>query len=216
MKDVVYILDDNPSVRDALKWLVESVGLIAIGFDSVRNFLDTPKDAESGCIILDLRMPCMSGLEVLELLRRDGVALPCIILSAHGDVDSAVRAMKAGAFDFIQKPYSDQSLIEVIQRAVNESAGQSEERLLRTDLQERLGRLTHRERDVLVLLMEGRSTKEIARTLELSPRTVDNHRGQILTKMNARSAVEIVRNLLVAEIDPRDLSRIDREPPATS
>ena len=216
MKDVIYILDDNPSVRDALKWLVESVGLTAIGFDSVPDFLEAPKDAETGCIILDLRMPCMSGLEVLELLRRDGVQLPCIILSAHGDVDSAVRAMKAGAFDFIQKPYSDQSLVEVIQRAVNESAGQSEERLLRTELLERLGRLTQRERDVLVRLIEGRSSKEIAQALRLSPRTVDNHRGHILTKMDARSAVEIVRNLLIAEIDPREIWKPDREPPTQS
>lgn len=198
--DVVYILDDSEDVLDALKWLVESVGLTCVAYSDPQAFLEAEKNATSGCIVLDLRMPGMSGLDMLAELNRRKVAYPVIMLSAHGDVDSAVRAMKAGAYDFVQKPYSDQALLDTIQHAIEQSKGDWTFNRRKKRLESVLETLTPRERDVLSGLVAGKTSKVIARDLGLSHRTVDNHRVRLLAKTGAGTGVELVRDVIYLEL----------------
>lgn len=192
----VYIVDDNEAVRDAIRWLVEQVKLPARVFVSAKEFLDAYHPDMAGCLVLDMRMPGMSGLELQEKLAEIGASLPIIIVTGHGDVPVTVRAMKAGAFEFLQKPFSDQVLLDSIAAAMRKHAELVAARRRTMNAQEALLALTAREREVLRLLKDGKSSKHIAADLGISIRTVEGHRANIMTKLNVRTLPQLVNKLL--------------------
>jgi len=204
---VVYIVDDEEVVRDALAWLLRSRRLLSEGFASAEAFgavmaqragpsgLDW-SDAP-GCLLLDVRMPCMSGLALLERLAERGClpVLPVIFLTGHGDVPTAVAAVKRGAFDFVEKPFSNNALVDRVEQALAASAQALGQRRQHRELAQRLAELTERERDVMGLVVEGRPNKLIADALHISVRTVEVHRAHIFEKMGVKSAVELANRL---------------------
>ena len=192
----VYIVDDNEAVRDAIRWLVEQVGLPARVFISAKEFLDAYQPDMTGCLVLDMRMPGMSGLELQERLTEIGASLPIIIVTGHGDVPVTVRAMKAGAFEFLQKPFSDQALLDSIAAAMRKHAEVVSARRRTGETREALSALTVREREVLRLLKEGKSSKHIAADLGISIRTVEGHRANIMSKLKVRTLPQLVNKLL--------------------
>lgn len=204
---IVYLVDDEDVVRDALGWLLRSRRLLSEGFASAEAFeamLDAKTPAAlaewpvaPSCLLLDVRMPGMSGLSLFERLveRRLIAALPVIFLTGHGDVPTAVAAVKRGAFDFVEKPFSDNALVDRIEQALGRSEAAIRARLGREGVQRRLAELTEREREVMRLVVEGRPNKLIADALDISVRTVEVHRARVFEKMDVRSAVELA-NLL--------------------
>jgi FixJ family two-component response regulator len=190
-KPVVYVVDDSRSVRDALGWLFRSVKLPVRTFASAAAFLTAFRDDRPGCLVLDVRMPGMSGLELLEELKARDIALPVVVLTGHADVKMAVRAMKGGAFDFIEKPFVDQELLDIVQRAVQRSYASFGKRPNRREIAERLASLTSREREVLQLVVEGKTNKAISRKLRISVKTIEFHRAHMMRKMQARSVAEL-------------------------
>lgn len=198
---LVHIVDDDAGVRDALSWLLRSRRLLSEGFDSAEAF-DARLQAgfvptQAGCLLLDVRMPGMSGLELFDQLVARGLhqALPVIFLTGHADVPTAVDAVKRGAFDFCEKPFSDNALVDRIEQALLQSARVLQARQHETLLRTRLTELTERERDVMRLVVEGMPNKLIADQLEISVRTVEVHRARVFDKMEVKSAVELA-NLL--------------------
>ena len=204
---IVYLVDDEDVVRDALGWLLRSRRLLSEGFPSAEAFeamlagkspqalADWP--GAPSCLLLDVRMPGMSGLSLFERLieRRVIEALPVIFLTGHGDVPTAVAAVKRGAFDFVEKPFSDNALVDRIEQALARSGDAIRARLARESVKKRLAELTDRERDVMRLVIDGRPNKLIADELDISVRTVEVHRARVFEKMSVRSAVELA-NLL--------------------
>jgi RNA polymerase sigma factor (sigma-70 family) len=198
---LVYIVDDEASIRDSLAMLLRSVGLQSSAFADARAFLAAYEARAHCCLIADVRMPGMSGLELQDALRARGSALPVIIITGHGDIAMAVRAMKAGAADFIEKPFHDQTLLDAVHRALERSAASVlTEESDSTVLQSRLATLTPREREVLELVVEGRPNKVVATRLGLSTRTVEVHRAKVMEKMSARSLAELVRAAIVCGV----------------
>lgn len=207
---IVYLVDDEDVVRDALAWLLRSRRLLSEGFSSGEAFeaMLAGKSAAAladwppapSCLLLDVRMPGMSGLSLFERLAERGLlaALPVIFLTGHGDVPTAVSAVKHGAFDFVEKPFSDNALVDRIEQALARSEAAIRARLQRERLQQRLAELTDRERDVMRLVIDGRPNKLIADDLGISVRTVEVHRARVFEKMEVRSAVELA-NLLREE-----------------
>lgn len=195
----VFIVDDDEAVRDSLRWLMKSVGLAAETYPSAQAFLDSYDPQRPGCLVLDIRMPGMSGLDLQELLPERGVELPLIFISGHGDVPMAVRALKSGAFDFIEKPFNDQLLLERVQRAIEADAAQRRERSARADITARMALLTPREREVLDRVVAGASNKGISRDLGVSLKTVEAHRARVMEKLQAGSLTELVRLVLSVE-----------------
>ncbi len=195
---IVYIVDDDAAVRRSLEWLVASVGLQARPLASAREFLDAFDAARPGCLVLDLRMPDMSGLELQEQLAARGLAVPTIMITAYGEVPAAVRAMRAGAVDFVQKPFSDQALLERIQEAVARARQVHHERRDAAALAERLNQLSRREAQVMFGLAEGLANKQIAARLGLSEKTVEVYRSRLLKKLRVRTVAELVRIALRA------------------
>jgi two-component system, LuxR family, response regulator FixJ len=195
----IYLVDDEPDVTRGLSWLLESVNLQAEAHHRADSFLSS-LSGRSGpaCAVLDLRMPGLSGIEVMERLVSRRPDVPIIFLSAHGDVPSAVRAMKLGAFDFLQKPFNPQQFLECINRARQVAVERHAEWLKRRDYDESLARLSGREREVLELMLEGGSSKEIGRRLDISPKTVDVHRANILRKLEVANARELTSRFRVA------------------
>jgi two-component system response regulator DctR len=204
---VVYLVDDEDVVRDALAWLLRSRRLLSEGFASGEAF-EAMLDAQRGgaregwpsapsCLLLDMRMPGMSGLTLFERLAERGLddALPVIFLTGHGDVPTAVSAVKRGAFDFVEKPFSDNALVDRIEEALARSRAAIERRRARDAVADALAELTERERDVMRLVIEGRPNKLIADALNISVRTVEVHRARVFEKMDVKSAVELA-NLL--------------------
>ena len=203
---VVYLVDDEDVVRDALAWLLRSRRLLSEGFASAEAFEAALAAAQSGgspwprapsCLLLDVRMPGTSGLVLFDRLAVLGVlpALPVIFLTGHGDVPTAVAAVKRGAFDFVEKPFSNNALVDRVEQALLVSAQALQQRREQAALQRALAELTERERDVLRLVIEGRPNKLIADALAISVRTVEVHRAHVFEKMNVKSAVELA-NLL--------------------
>ncbi|MBV6415671.1 MAG: Response regulator protein TodT [Steroidobacteraceae bacterium] len=202
-KPVVYIVDDDDGMRRAMALLVTTVGYHPVAFARPGEFLARLDRSQPGCLVLDVRMPEMSGLEVQQQLNRSGSILPVILVSGHADIPMAVQAMKAGAFDFLQKPFRDQDLLDRINAALELDAAnrRSIDRL--ADLRHRAGKLTPREREVMTLVVDGRANKAIAIDLGLSERTVEIHRANVMAKMAATSVAHLVKMhmLLQAERD---------------
>jgi FixJ family two-component response regulator len=189
----VFVIDDDPSMREALEDLITSVGLEARLFASPREFLESKRPDAPGCLVLDVRLPGMSGLTFQQELAKTGSALPVIFLTGHGDIPMSVRAMKAGAIEFLTKPFHDQELLDAIHAAIERDRRDRREEALVGELQERYGALTGREREIMALVANGRANKQIAAELQVSEMTVKVHRGQIMRKMHARSLPELVR-----------------------
>jgi two-component system, LuxR family, response regulator FixJ len=187
----VCIVDDDDAVRDSLAFLFKSVRLRSLAFNSAGALLAALPIAAPACAVVDVRMPGMSGLELLEALQAKRVALPVIIMTGHGDVPMAVRAMKAGALDFLEKPFNDQALIEAVQRALGACAPRPQGEIAR-----HYATLTPREREVMALIVEGRANKVVGAELGMSVRTVEVHRARIMEKMGVRSLAELVRAAL--------------------
>jgi two-component system response regulator FixJ len=197
----IFIVDDDAAIRDSLRLLLESVGFSRIiAHSSSRSFLDRASPQPGDCLLLDVRMPDMDGLELQAEITRRGLLLPIVIMTGHGDVPIAVRAMKAGAADFIEKPFADDVLIESVHRALVLAAAADRDSVERSVVRQRLDTLTAREREVLEGLVGGRPNKVIAHDLGISPRTVEIHRARVMDKMQARSLSALVRMALAAGI----------------
>jgi FixJ family two-component response regulator len=198
-KPTVFIVDDDAAVRDSLGLLLRSMGLPVETFESARAFLDAGRDSRQGCLVLDIRMPGMSGLELqLELVARHSL-LPIIFITGHGDVPMAVEAMQAGAVDFIQKPFRDQDLLDRINQALEKDALGRRMLAERAQIRRRLETLTPREREVLAMIVAGKANKVIAGDLNLSQRTVEIHRARVMEKMGAHSLAHLVRMAMQVE-----------------
>lgn len=191
--NTVFIIDDDEAVRDSLSWLMKSAGLHAETFDSADAFLDGYKEHRPGCLILDIRMPGMNGLELQAELKRRDFRLPIIVISGHADVPMAVRALKAGAFDFIEKPFNDELLLDLVQRALEQYRKQREDMAETDAWRARIASLTPREREVLDLVVEGASNKQISAELGVSLKTVEAHRAKVMDKLQAESLSHLVR-----------------------
>jgi RNA polymerase sigma factor (sigma-70 family) len=196
VKSTVFIVDDDEAVRDSLSWLMQSVGLSTETFPSADAFLQGFGEDRPGCLLLDIRMPGISGLELQSLLRERGFRLPLVVISGHADVPMAVRALKAGAFDFIEKPFNDQLLLDTVQRAIEHDRQQRESHARVDVWRRRLDTLTPREREVLQLVVGGASNKQISSELGVSMKTVEAHRARVMDKLQADSLSELVRMTL--------------------
>lgn len=192
-KPVVYIVDDDDGMRRALTVLMTTVGYEPIAFARPAEFFTKVDPNKPSCLVLDVRMPQMSGLEVQQQLNRAGSLLPVILISGHGDIPMAVQAMKDGAFDFLQKPFRDQDLIDRINAALKQDAENRRNVDRLADLRHRYGTLTPREHEVMALVVDGRANKVIAIDLGLSERTVEIHRANVMEKMGARSVAHLVK-----------------------
>jgi two-component system response regulator FixJ len=192
-KPTIYIVDDDDGMRRALSVLMSTVGYNATTFERPAEFLQKLDPNQPGCLVLDVRMPEMSGLEVQQQLNRSGSMLPVILITGHGDIPMAVQAMKDGAFDFLQKPFRDQDLLDRINGALKQDAENRETVERHADLKRRSESLTPREREVMALVVDGRANKVIAIDLGLSERTVEIHRANVMEKMQARSVAHLVK-----------------------
>jgi two-component system response regulator FixJ len=197
----VYVVDDDEAVRDSLGALLQSAGYRTAVFSGAKKLLEAMDGTWAGCIIADVRMPEMDGLELQQELVRRACPLPVIIVTGHGDIPLAVRAMKAGAADFLEKPFDDTALLESVGRAIAKVAHAADAARLREDAARRVAQLTDRERDVLAQLIAGRQNKMIAFKLAISPRTVEVHRARVMEKMRAHSLSELVRLALAAGVE---------------
>ncbi|MGA3303511.1 MAG: response regulator FixJ [Methylovirgula sp.] len=192
-EELVHVIDDDAAMRDSLAFLLTAAGLMVRTFESAQGFLQDLASVEGGCVITDVRMPGIDGLELLRLIQEMNRGLPVIVMTGHGDVPLAVRAMRLGAADFVEKPFDDEVMIDAVRSALSASvlplyaAGVSDE------MSARLALLSRRERQVLAGLVEGQTNKEIARKFDLSPRTVEVYRAKLMTKMQANNISELVR-----------------------
>jgi len=196
---IVFVVDDDPGVGDAIRLLLRSVGLPARTFLSANDFLAAYEPAQPGCLVLDVRMPGMSGLELQSRLLEMNSPLPIIFVTAHGDVPMAVDAVKAGALDFVQKPFRDQELLDRIQEALEVDARIRAGKEQLAEIRKRLESLTPREREVMDLVVAGKANKRIASALGISQRTVEIHRARVMEKMGVRSVSMLVQLVLKAE-----------------
>jgi len=193
---IVYIVDDDKDLRTSLAWLLESVSVKAQCFAGAEEFLAHYDPRQPACLVLDVRMPQTSGFQLQEILNRRGSTLPTIFVSAHGDIPMSVTAMKNGALDFVEKPYNPQQMIDRIQAALKTAVQAQADQEQREHLQGKLALLTSREREVLMLVVDGKASKVIARELNISVKTVDVHRTKIKEKMGVTSIAMLVREVL--------------------
>jgi two-component system response regulator FixJ len=196
MPSTVFVVDDDDAVRDSLRLLLKSAGITCDAYGSAQEFLSRYDASQPGCLVLDVRMPGMSGLEMQQQLNLRGAMLPVIFITGHGDIPMAVEAMQHGAFDFLQKPFRDQELLDRVQRALTRDT-ETRARLRHTDrIRERLQTLSPREREVLDLVTQGKANKMVAGDLGVSQRTVEIHRAHVMQKMEAASLAELVRMMM--------------------
>ena len=198
---VVCVVDDDPGVRDSLKALLELAEFGVRAFASARAFLEERSKLSCACLIADIRMPDMDGLTLQEELAGAGAGIPVIIITGHGDVTLAVRAMKAGALDFIEKPFDDDSLLASVEQAVAAGREQRDKSAFAKEALARIAALTPREREVLERLVAGKPNKVIAYELDISPRTIEIHRANVMSKTQSRSLSELVRIALAAGVN---------------
>jgi len=201
----VFVVDDDEGVRNSLRFLLKSVGLATRALSSASEFLESYKPSQSGCLVLDVRMPGMSGLELQQQLNLRGATIPVIFITGHGDVPMAVEAMQHGAFDFLQKPFRDQDLIDRIQRALERDTRSRTALAQHAKIRERIASLTPREREVLTLMAQGKPNKVMAAELGVSQRTVEIHRARVMEKSGASSLAQLVR--MVMDLEPEKADR---------
>jgi RNA polymerase sigma factor (sigma-70 family) len=200
-KPTVFVVDDDEEVRGALKLLFESVGLPVICYPSAIDYLDQFDESLPGCLVVDIRMPGMSGLDMQEKLAERPIHPPVIIITGHGDVPMAVRAVQAGAVDFIEKPFRDQILLDSVHRAIEMDAERRGEASRLSEIREHLDQLTPREREVLDLVISGMRNKNISEQLGITLSTVEAHRSRVMEKMRADSLSHLMRMMLTLERD---------------
>ena len=198
--ETVFVVDDDQAMRKSLKWLIESVGMQVESYASADEFIRNYYPGRSGCLLLDVRMPGMSGLDLQEQFIRQNIKIPIIIITGHGDVPMAVRAMKAGAVDFIEKPFNDEFLLDSIRRALALDVQQRTFQAQRAEIAARLAHLTPREHEVMEMVTNGKSNKEIANQLGVSTKTVEAHRARVMEKMEASALAELVRMVMAANV----------------
>lgn len=196
----VHVIDDDEAVRDSLSFLLQAAKLDVRTYGSAAGFLEVATNLRSGCVITDVRMPGLSGIDLLKRLRELKVTLPVIVITGHADVPLAVEAMKIGALDFLEKPFDDEVLLASIRTALKQQEGDSSRQAQRTEVEGRLATLSNRERDVLLGLVAGRANKQIAFDLGISPRTIEIYRANLMTKMQAASLSDLVRMALLSGI----------------
>jgi len=189
----VHVVDDDRSVRQAIETLLNSVGIPAVQHESAEAFLSSRDVGVTECLVLDVRMPGMSGLDLVEAMRARGWDIPVVFITGHGDVPMSVRAMKQGAVDFLQKPFNDQELLDAVRRALEASEVRREERRQSEEIQVRISSLTPRELEVMKLIVEGYSSKEVGRILGAAENTIKIHRSRVMRKMEATSLPDLVR-----------------------
>jgi two-component system response regulator FixJ len=192
----VFVVDDEAVVARSLRWLIESVGLKVETFSSADEFLASYRQQRRGCLILDVRMPAMSGLELQKKLKVLGVTLPIIFITGHGGVQTAVTALQAGAVDFLEKPFDDQRMLDLVQKAIALDAEQRRRAASMADVAARFASLSTRERQVLDQLIDGRTNKEIARALGLSAKTVETYRANVMEKMGVSKVPHLVKLMI--------------------
>ena len=188
-----YVVDDDEAIRALWRWLMESNGIAVHTFASAAAFIETYRRGAPGCLVLDVRLPGMSGPELQDYLRREAIGIPIVFVSAHGDVPTAVNALKGGAVDFIQKPFDYREALAIVQRALERDAQDREQRARQAQFAGRLAALTAREREVMRLVIEGKPNKIIAEQLDISVRTVEFHRAHAMEKMGANSVAALVQ-----------------------
>ncbi len=193
---VVHIIDDDDAVRDSLALLMNSVGIDARQYASANAFLEASPPDTTGCVVLDVRMPGISGLQLFKEMNRRRMSWPVLFITGHGDVPMAVEAMRDGAFDFVQKPFRENELLERVQQAIAQDRADRVQESELASINERLKSLTNRERDVLERIVDGSANKVIAIDLDISQRTVEQHRARVMEKMKARSLAHLIRMVI--------------------
>ncbi|XAL98668.1 response regulator [Phycisphaeraceae bacterium D3-23] len=203
-QQTVYVVDDDAAVRDSLQWLLESVGMSVKSFASANALLAEADESCRGCLVVDLRLPGLSGLDLMDQLNGKGIHLPTIMITGHGDVTAAVRAMKAGAIDFIEKPFNDEILLDRVRAALAMDVEQFASVEYLREIAARAQRLTPREVQVMALVVQGKLNKQIATELGLSHKTIEVHRAHVMEKMQAGSLAELVRMSVALEREKAD------------
>jgi two-component system response regulator FixJ len=199
-KGIVHVIDDDEAMRESLSFLLGAVGIEVQTYESAEAFLKVAPAAKAGCVITDVRMPGLSGIELLRRLRELKLGIPVVVITGHGDVPLAVEAMKIGAADFLEKPFDDEALLASVRSALNQLDQDQKRQSERSDIEIRLASLSNRERDVLQGLVAGHANKQIAYDLGISPRTIEIYRANLMTKMQAGSLSDLVRMALIAGI----------------
>jgi two-component system response regulator FixJ len=205
-KSIVYVIDDDEAVRQALAFQMGSAGIDVRTYESATAFLKIVPMVQTGCIITDVRMPDLSGIDLLRRLRELKVAAPVIVITAHGDIPLAVEAMRMGAVDFLEKPFDDEVLLASVRSALDRGSRDQQRQAERSSIERRLAVLSKRERDVLEGLVAGRANKQIAYDLGISARTIENYRANLMIKMQAATLSDLVRMALIAGIIENDAS----------
>jgi two-component system, LuxR family, response regulator FixJ len=202
--NTVHVIDDDEALRDSLTFLLRTARLDVKSYPSAAAFLEALPEANPSCVITDVRMPGMSGIDLLRRLRERKISVPVIVITGHGDIPLAVEAMRIGATDFLEKPFDDDVLIASVRAALRQKEGEAKRHGERADIEGRLAALSNRERDVLGGLIAGRANKQIAYDLGISPRTVEIYRANLMSKMKASSLSDLVRMALIAGIVGRE------------
>jgi two-component system response regulator FixJ len=204
MSETVYVIDDDEAVRHSISFLLKTSNIDVRTYESAIDFLEIAPQVRSGCVVTDVRMPNVSGIDLLRRLQELHIGLPVIVITGHGDVPLAVEAMKLGATDFIEKPFDDEKLLDSIHAALRKERSESKRQAERVEIEKRLSGLSKRERDVLDGLIAGHANKRIAYDHGISPRTVEIYRANLMAKMQATSLSDLVRMGLIAGILPSD------------
>lgn len=197
---LIYVIDDDDAVRQSLEFLLKTAGISVRGFESAKAFLETLPGLKSGCIVTDVRMPDITGIDLLRKVKESGIDIPVIVITGHGDISLAVEAMKMGAVDFLEKPFDDDQLLAAVRSALDKEADAAKHKAGLADIHDKLAALSNRERQVLEGLVAGSANKTIAFDLGISPRTVEIYRANLMTKMAANSLSDLVRMAMTAGI----------------
>ena len=197
---VIFVIDDDEAVRQSLEFLLKTAGMTARGFESATAFLEILPQVHAGCIITDVRMPDVTGIDLLRRVKELGIDVPVIVITGHGDISLAVEAMKIGAIDFLEKPFDDDALLTAVRSSLHRTADTAQRNAELTEIRDKLAALSNRERQVLEGLVAGKANKVIAFDLGISPRTVEIYRANLMTKMAANSLSDLVRMAMIATI----------------
>ncbi len=197
---IIYVIDDDDAVRQSLEFLLKTAGLKVRAFDSATAFLNALPEIHSGCIVTDVRMPDITGIDLLRKVKEQGLDIPVIVITGHGDISLAVEAMKIGAVDFLEKPFDDDTLLDAVRASLSRTADTAQRNAELGEIHDRLAVLSNRERQVLEGLVAGKANKVIAFDLGISPRTVEIYRANLMTKMSANSLSDLVRMAMMTGI----------------